>query len=523
MRTALQDSLGRDRLGPGRTDTIPPPTGGWNTRDNVANMDEIDATILNNWYPRIGQLVLRGGSESWATGMSGTVKSLFLYSPPVGTQKFYAVTNAGVYDITVTGAVGAVVKALTNGYIHGVGITNSAGSNYFWFANGVDKPVVFDGTTWTSIDASSTPAITGITTTNIVFPWLFKHRIWLVERDTLNAWFLPLDSIGGAAQKFPLGNLFKKGGYLVAGASWTLDAGDGPDDLCVFVTSEGEAAVYKGIDPTSASSWALVGVWQIGKPLSRRCFKQLAGDVSINVESGNYMLSTLLKSGEVNFSNALSNKIQPTFTGTVAFLGPTTEGWETQLYPRFDAMIVNVPSQSVQWVMNTITGAWCSFSEWAANCFEVKDATLFFGITGGIVKKAWDGILLADDGGDITATAHQASNYFGGRTKLKKAPLFQPLLAYDGPVETRYAISPDYADVNFNSTYLRTGSNPGTPWDTSPWDTSPWSPSVVRAKFWRSAAHFPGYALALWLQTASNKSNLAWSGTNFIIADGGAM
>jgi hypothetical protein len=43
----------------------------------------------------------------------------------------------------------------------------------------------------------------------------------------MDLWYLPIDSIAGAAHKFPVGALFKKGGHLVAIGAWTLDSGNG--------------------------------------------------------------------------------------------------------------------------------------------------------------------------------------------------------------------------------------------------------------------------------------------------------
>lgn len=522
MRRAILSSLPREGRGTSITANIPAPVGGWNTRDSVAELDPLDATLLDNWVIRAGECQLRGGSTSWATGMSGGVKSIFGYNSPAGTSKMFAATNAGIYDITSGGAVGAVVMALTNGYINGVQFTNSAGTAYWWGANGADNVKLYDGTTWSTVSG----AITGVSAANIVAPWLFKHRVMFIEKNTLSAWFLPLDSIQGAAVKIPLGNFFRRGGHLIAGTSWTLDSGDGVDDLCVFITSEGEVAVYRGADPSSASSWALVGVFYVGKPLGRRCFTRLGGDVGVLVESGFYPLSKLLRTGNINFASALSNKIQPTFSSSVVTNGILTEGWEAAVYPAYDQVLVNVPiaTSAIQFIMNTVTGGWSSFSGWNASCFLPTSSALYWGVAGvGTVMKAWDGLLVADSGADIVATVKQAATYFGRHTMLKHIALFRPQLSYDGNVETRWGISSDFEDANFNSVYPRNAFVAGATWDTDPWDTSAWAISAYRFKNWRAVRHNPGYALALWLQTASKNSTLSWSGTDFIVAEGGAI
>jgi hypothetical protein len=43
------------------------------------------------------------------------------------------------------------------------------------------------------------------------------------------------------------------------------------DDYAAFITSEGQVAVYSGADPASSTTWSLVGVFDIGAPIGRRC------------------------------------------------------------------------------------------------------------------------------------------------------------------------------------------------------------------------------------------------------------
>jgi hypothetical protein len=42
-------------------------------------------------------------------------------------------------------------------------------------------------------------------------------------------------------------------------------------DYLVLITSEGEVAIFNGYDPSNAATWALVGVFNMGKPMSKRC------------------------------------------------------------------------------------------------------------------------------------------------------------------------------------------------------------------------------------------------------------
>lgn len=521
MRFALLDRTAQTRAATSSTANLQAPTGGWNTRDPLAEMASQDAPLLDNWYPRLGQCVLRGGCSAYATGMAGVVKTLMQYQPAGGVPKFFAATNAGIYDITAGGAVGAVAHALTNGYVNSVNFTNSVGTKFLWCCNGVDNPTMWDGATW------STPAITVIADPKkLIYPTVFKHHIFAVEKDTMNVWWLPLDSIQGAAAVLPYGSLFRRGGYVMAITYWTLDSGLGPDDLLVAISSEGEVAVYSGTNPADAAAWSLVGIWNVGKPVGRRCFENFGADVVLITENGVFPLSKLLKAGNINFNTALSNKIQPSFTDAVTEVGLKTEGWDATVFPEFDAMVINVPfggqiEDARQFVMNTTTNAWCSFSGWQAFVFEVWNGRLHYGSTNGTVYLAWDGT--NDYGADIVATCHQAYNYVGSKTQLKMVNLFRLLLAYNAPVELRWGVSPDFTDVPLSSLSLRGTSLAGSAWDTFLWDTTLWAANSERFKNWRSASHLPGYALALWFQIATKDANVTWSGTDFILTEGGAM
>ena len=58
--------------------TVPPPVGGWNTRDPLDQMDAKDAILLDNWFPRENDVVMRGGHTEFAemSATTGYVETL---------------------------------------------------------------------------------------------------------------------------------------------------------------------------------------------------------------------------------------------------------------------------------------------------------------------------------------------------------------------------------------------------------------------------------------------------------------
>ena len=147
--------------------TIPSPVGGLNDRDSIADMPPSDALVLDNWWPYPSYIAVRKGSANHATGFPAAVETLAEYLPPSGASKLFAVAGGSIYDATAAGAIGAAaVSGLTNSRWQWQGITTPGGS-FLYMVNGVDKPQLFNGTTWTAIDGASTPAITGVTTTTL--------------------------------------------------------------------------------------------------------------------------------------------------------------------------------------------------------------------------------------------------------------------------------------------------------------------------------------------------------------------
>ena len=196
--------------------SLPAPIGGWNARDSLGDMPSTDAVYLTNWFPTTTELQLRSGYKKWATGLPGEVDTLMDYETGT-TSKLLAISNGSVYDVTTQGAVGApLITGLTNSRWQYCNITTGGGS-FLYMANGVDAPRIYNGTTWTAITAVSTPAITGVTTTTLNNPIVFKGRVFFTQTNTLQLWYLPVLSLGGVAKSLDLSSFAYKGGYVEIG------------------------------------------------------------------------------------------------------------------------------------------------------------------------------------------------------------------------------------------------------------------------------------------------------------------
>ena len=171
MRTPLR-SKGSPRQRVNRSMSYPAPVGGWNARDSLAAMKPNQAIVLDNWFPKTSYCEIRGGYSSHATGATGSIKTLAAYNAMSGTNKMFAATASGVYETTSAGAVGASVAARTDGKHQWLNFADGT-NQWLIMMNGIDKPLYYDGTTWTAVDGVTSPALTGLTTTSIVDAFVF--------------------------------------------------------------------------------------------------------------------------------------------------------------------------------------------------------------------------------------------------------------------------------------------------------------------------------------------------------------
>ena len=499
--------------------TVPAPVGGWNSRDALADMPIRDAVALDNFFPKPTYCEIRGGYADHVTGMSGAAVTLAVYNQLSGTNKMFCAITTDIFDVSSAGAVGASVKTITDGHFQWVNY-GDGGTQYLIMANGVDKILYYNGTVWTSVDSGTSPALSGLTTSDIIHVNVHKERLFFIEKASLSFWYLPAGSVGGALAEYPMDGFFKKGGYLMAMGTWTLDSGSGVDDMAVFVTSEGEAAVFSGTNPASSTFWQLIGVYQLPKPLGRRCFTKLGGDMVILTESGAFPLSAALQSSTIDSKMALSFKIENAFTDAARQYG-SNFGWVVHAYPAQSALIVNVPiaegGTHHQYVMNTITKAWCRFTGWDAEDFVIYNGELYF-VTSNKVVKGWTGKM--DGTNNIEAYGKQAFSSFGDESK-KQLLMYEPVIAVNGTLSFQTDIDMDYRDapISGSATYSATS---GALWDQGLWDQGYWAAGIEVIQQWTSPASYLGYAISGKIKVATNYLDVQWMASRFLYnrADG---
>jgi hypothetical protein len=455
---------------------LPAPVRGLVRNENIAQSRPAGAYVLENWFPTATGIVTRRGKRRHATLSGAPVAAIMPYIFGA-SGKLFAADVAGIYDATnpvsATTPLSAVSGAgtVTNGNFSFVQFS-TAGGNFLVCVNGENMHKVYDGSAW----AENTPAITGTTSNNFNHVWSYKNRLYFIRKDSLKFAYLPVNSIGGAAVDYDLGSVFKHGGYLVTGATWSSDAGDNIDDLCVFITSEGEVAVYAGDDPSDPARWSIQGVYLIGKPLGKMALFRAGGDLGIATRDGLVPLSgAYAKATEALRDTAVSKAIEELWTEYTA--QRNTLGWHIQPFTNRHSMLWVAPptisgQQAQTLVANMRTGAWTTYTGYNVRSMGVINAALYVGEATGIIYEAESGG--TDDGATYTARAAGLWDDLRAPMGQKRVtmlrgtfrsnlPTFSPLWSIGTDYTNRFPADPSAgADVS------------SAVWGSSVWGSSTW-------------------------------------------------
>jgi len=350
---------------------------------------------------------------------------------------------------------------------------------------------------------------------------VYGNRLWFVEKNTTKIWYLPVDSIAGAAQSIDLGSLFRLGGYLMAMASWTVSTVNGPNNLAAFISSEGEVVVYQGVDPSTSTGFTEVGIFRIGRPIGRRCFLKVGADVIVICADGAFPLSKAMEVDRSVVNASLSDKIVNLISDDVTAYA-SNFGWELQLYPIGNKLIVNVPqtenSSQYQYVMNTITNSWTKFTGWNAATFEFFNDGLYFG-GNQVVAQCDTGN--SDNGAAINVDGKTAFNYLGARGRIKQVKMARPTFLADAPFLPSLELNVDYSD-NLPQSPANFISLTNNAWDTSPWDVTQWGGAQQVIKKWQTV-NGVGTAISLRVRAATTGINVSWQSNDFAYELGGVL
>jgi hypothetical protein len=352
--------------------------------------------------------------------------------------------------------------------------------------------------------SASVFTITGVDTDTLSHPWLYQNRMFFIQKDTLKAWYLPAGSVGGAALDINLAGVFRRGGSLLFGATWATDSGAVLDDKCVFISTEGEVAIYSGTDPSSINTWGLQGRYDIGKPIGKRGSVNIGGDLLIATDDGIVPLSAAITKDPAELTLAAATRnIKTTWARTSRTYGANVEllKWTDQ-----SLLLALFPGASRLFTANVLTGAWGTQVGWSGDCIGAYLGSVYVGRSDGRIYKIDDSG--ADDGAVFLAQACWPFSDLGDASAYKVASMARASWFAVGSFAYQLSVATDY-QVRF-PTAPNAMSDTGSVlvWDSGNWDEVVWgsdqdSERLGRVDLWRSVTG-QGYAMAPMVQVASS-------------------
>ena len=471
---------------------VPMPMKGVNAYDPLGAMPPDFMAYAYNIYSSEQGPYTRKGFQEHATGHAAAVRTLIGYTAQAvsgANDKLFSVTENGIYDITTTTATPTLSVAFASqagdaGWGNWVTYRNDAGTIRALYADGENGLFEYTpGGAWALVTG-----ITGITEADIRFVCQHKLRVWVILKDSTSGYYMPVGAYLGAATEFNFGAQFGHGGYLVGLWSWTVDGGSGVDDLLVALSSTGDVVVYQGDDPSSSTTWQLVGRWNVGAlPRGRNLAAELGGEFHILSRYGITALNDLMRgvdTAHVQGPNSIDRNIISPLRKDMTTRA-SNQGWSFLSNLSDGFLMVTRPITTstdipIQYVFNMATPAWGLFRDVPMQCGEDFNGSFYFGDRDGTVHKftgSKDNVVRAGTGGDwVQFSMLTAYTDLGSPGQFKIPQIIRPTFASTGSFLPTYSCKAlfDYdlqEILNADQSQILSGSSV---WDTGMWDSAVW-------------------------------------------------
>jgi hypothetical protein len=519
--------------------TFPAPNNGIDVSQPLPGGDPTRAVRLQNLVPRVFGCVLREGYRNHVMNMNVEIRTLMSYQPAhrADGKMFAANANGDVFDVTApqdSVYVPTPVWSVTPtdmprpGQFSWTNFTTSGDIHFLCVVGAGAGYRTWNGTAWTEHAQGTQPGeIEGVDPKKFDYVMIWKGRLWFIENNSTVAWYLPVGVIAGKATAFDFGAFLPHGGSLAMLSNWTVDGGEGLDDNLVILSEQGDLLLYKGTDPDTAQTFAMVGRWYIGRiPVGRRVMTHYSTDLAVLSERGLVFLSEILR-GQAFFDNALTAKNINGELSEMVIRLVDEYYWELRFLPREQMIIINTPRTAygnTQWVFEINSKAFCTLYGMPMINVETFNGRTYFGDDSGTVWLGFDG----DSDGKIDGTV-------GKDLEGQVLTTFQPV--NDGVRVKRFLMvrasftAPVAPAVSLQ---LNKNWNLGTPetigpftgqglseWNEAKWNQSVWNGGAESFEAWYGANGTGRFAaLSMRVKGYAGTTFVSWT---CLVEDGGIL
>ena len=465
------------------------PSNGLNFRDPFLTLGPKDAVVCNNFIAKPVGCELRQGYQKHVTGLGGVVNSFLPYlAQSPDDNKIFAAVAGNIFDVTTSGEdiEPDVETTATDGYWSSIMFSGPT-QNFLCCTSPSGGYYTYDSSSgWVDRTADLT-GFTGVP--GCIASW--KNRLFIVAAGTAKVYYLPVNSIQGAASELDFGPLLKHGGHVSGIVNWTLNAGLTIDNYFVVFGSQGDVLVYQGTDPDDVSTFAIKGIWYTGRPpVGDRFFHEYGGELFVLTELGLLPLSKMVNGEVADSYNVMSARIQPVLSPLLSQL-INDDHWEVMLVDNNDLLIISPPPVNeiyTTYVMFIQTGAWSTFSGMPIRSMTNYLGQMYFGTDDGDVCLGLlgnrDGVNVDGTGGDeIVGQLQGGFNDFGSAANLKMFNMARPILIGQAQPSVQAQMNIEY---KFNPVYSTlTYSDDGSAlWDDALWNEAAWAGELNTYAAW---------------------------------------
>lgn len=491
------------------------PLKGLSRYAELNEADPLLASVLTNFIVEEDRITVRPGYIQVGE-ISG--------NPPISTMvPYYGEPHklAAAADGALHGLSGTVIAS---GYGSDdwawASFSDLSDVDYTIMVNGADGVVSWDGTTFAAEAVTAPVGETWIVVDSLDKVLSHMNRLFFADSANMAVYYLPVQEKTGELEIIPLNAIFKHGGHIVSIATWTIDGGAGMDDQLVIFTSNGECAIYSGVDP--ASDWKLVGVFHFDAPMSKNSVINFGGDLYVMVSSGLFPMTKLITTETEKLGKADRNVMKD--FDDVSKVQRDTFGWQVMLNHTSGHVICNMPlggGRYQQMVRAMASPAWSKWLTVPSRCWGWLADHAYFGSDDGKIFLG-GAEYLNDNGAEIVADVRFAWSSYKSVTK-KQFKMVRLYTITDGIASPFIDMEVDYNNLPpTNRPDTTFGDETGAAWDIATWDVDRWAVSPTPRQNWQGVVGL-GRVGAPRIRVAVLNCVYSITGVDVLYSEGGLM